>query len=303
MPVDMVAISEQLKDTTVFLIHNDDNDADAVYVSRILQEYQTDFARFRSCSEMEEFIVRQGVLSRDRSYICLVKEDLYVDESYHLLSSLSKSVLLTYGPKYHEIEGSQCHFGSFSHILPAVLMKSIYLQSPPDTVTKLERPPSFKSAQYHDYRVLIAEDNRVNQKVLYRMLQHMKVKNIVVVDNGLKAVDREAAEPFDIVLMDMQMPVMDGIEATKRIVARQVGDHPVASVVFVTAHASSSFEIMCEKAGGIDFLPKPFNLEQIEKCFHRVYQIRESVQEELSPDLSVHRSHVCCPAKFPVLTG
>jgi CheY-like chemotaxis protein len=124
---------------------------------------------------------------------------------------------------------------------------------------------------------LIAEDNRVNQKVRVRMLKRMELHDIAVVDNGLKAVDREAAEPFDIVLMDMQMPVMDGIEATKRIVGRQEGDHPIASVVFVTAHVSSSCEAMCEKAGGVDYLPKPFNLEQIEKCFQLVHAIRENI--------------------------
>jgi CheY-like chemotaxis protein len=71
---------------------------------------------------------------------------------------------------------------------------------------------------------------------------------------------------------------MDGIEATKRIVGRQEGDHPIASVVFVTAHVSSPYEAMCKKAGGVDFLPKPFNLEQIEKCFQRVRSIREKIE-------------------------
>ena len=58
---------------------------------------------------------------------------------------------------------------------------------------------------------MIAEDNLVNQKVLVRILNKLGVKNIVVVDNGQKAVDKEGSEKFDLVLLDMQMPVMDGI--------------------------------------------------------------------------------------------
>jgi CheY-like chemotaxis protein len=147
-----------------------------------------------------------------------------------------------------------------------------------NSVIMAKNKPKAESALYRDYRVLIAEDNGVNQKVLVRMLKRMELHDIVVVDNGLKAVEREAAEPFDIVLMDMQMPVMDGIEATKRIVGRQASDHPRASVVFVTAHVSTSYEAMCENAGGVDFLPKPFNLEQIQKCFQRVHSIREHLE-------------------------
>jgi CheY-like chemotaxis protein len=71
------------------------------------------------------------------------------------------------------------------------------------------------------------------------------VYNDFVVDNGQKAVDREAAEPFGVVLMDMQMPCMDGVAACKIIMTRQ-GGHPKAAVAFVTAHASVEID-MCAR--------------------------------------------------------
>ena len=90
-------------------------------------------------------------------------------------------------------------------------------------------------------KVLVAEDNAINQKLLLRILNRLGINNVVVVDNGQKAVDREAAEPFDVVLMDMRMPVMDDVEACEIIMMRQ-GGHPIATVAFVTAHVSENLK-------------------------------------------------------------
>jgi CheY-like chemotaxis protein len=118
-------------------------------------------------------------------------------------------------------------------------------------------------------KVLVAEDNAINQKLLLRILNRLGINNVVVVDNGQKAVDREAAEPFDVVLMDMRMPVMDGVEACE-IIMRRKGGHPIATVAFVTAHASEQFKTECLKAGASDFVSKPFNIRDIERCLQKL---------------------------------
>lgn len=61
------------------------------------------------------------------------------------------------------------------------------------------------------------------------------------------------------------MPVMDGIEACKTILAREAGNHPKPPVVFVTAHAMVSHEFECSKAGGSGFLTKPYKVDKIEE--------------------------------------
>jgi CheY-like chemotaxis protein len=72
-----------------------------------------------------------------------------------------------------------------------------------------------------------------------------------VVDNGQKAVDREASEEYDVVLMDMQMPVMDGVDACRLIVTRR-GSLSVPKVVFVTAHVEDSYKLLsAAQAGGV----------------------------------------------------
>jgi CheY-like chemotaxis protein len=80
---------------------------------------------------------------------------------------------------------------------------------------------------------------------------------------------------FDVVLMDLQMPVMDGIEACRLIHARPGGSddgvtHPIAQVVFVTASVSVAIREDCEVAGAIDFVAKPCNVSMIQACLERI---------------------------------
>jgi len=113
------------------------------------------------------------------------------------------------------------------------------------------------------------------QKVLSRILTRLGVQNVRIVGNGQEAVDLERAEPFDIILMDMQMPVLDGVSACRKIVARtDVGDHPIAQVIFVTAHVSKDFEKQCREAGAVDFLSKPCNLKMVDESLTRFVQSR-----------------------------
>jgi CheY-like chemotaxis protein len=122
---------------------------------------------------------------------------------------------------------------------------------------------------YANIRVLVAEDNKINQKVLKRMLFRLRLEQIDIVDNGQEAVDREATQTYDVILMDMDMPVMDGLEATRQIVARpRVELKDVApKIFFVTAHALDTFQAQAKAAGGHGFISKPFNLQMIKSVF------------------------------------
>jgi CheY-like chemotaxis protein len=195
-PVDMVATSARLKDATIFLIH--DMDDVTGMVTHSFSEYQTDYVRFRSALEMKEHVMSKsggsGKLNCHRpNIICLLKEELFDKDLYASLTKLSRSALLTYGPQ-HTVSESQGHYRSLGHILPSVLMNStaLYLEASLTNgssvgMTKIKLKA--ESALYRDYRVLIAEDNSVNQKVLVRMLKRMELRHdIVVVDNGQKAV-------------------------------------------------------------------------------------------------------------------
>jgi two-component system, sensor histidine kinase and response regulator len=110
-------------------------------------------------------------------------------------------------------------------------------------------------------RVLVAEDNEVNQKVVSRMLERLGHHAEVAV-NGREAVERAKAGTFDIVLMDCQMPEMDGWEATARIRAALAGRRRLP-ILALTANASDADRQRCLDAGMDAHLSKPLKLERL----------------------------------------
>jgi CheY-like chemotaxis protein len=133
----------------------------------------------------------------------------------------------------------------------------------------LAPPPSTDSkSTLGSLRVLIAEDNKINQKVLKRTLLRLGIKEIDIVDDGKKAVETSKDKIFDIVFMDMQMPVMDGLEATS--VISQRAEHP--KIVFLTAHALSEYQEKAIEAGGDLFISKPFKLGVIRGILESLVQ-------------------------------
>jgi CheY-like chemotaxis protein/HPt (histidine-containing phosphotransfer) domain-containing protein len=105
-------------------------------------------------------------------------------------------------------------------------------------------------------RVLLAEDNLVNQRLFTAVLQKHS-HALTVVDNGRAAVDAVAHEPFDVVLMDLQMPVMGGLEATELIRRAEAGTDRHIPIVALTAHALKGDRERCLDAGMDNYLAKP----------------------------------------------
>ncbi len=118
--------------------------------------------------------------------------------------------------------------------------------------------------------VLLVEDNPVNQLVAYTFLTDFGLR-VSTADNGRTAVDRVDAESFDLVLMDCQMPDMDGFEATTRIRAREQERKQARrlSIIALTASAIAGDRERCLAAGMDDYLSKPFSREQLASVLRR----------------------------------
>jgi CheY-like chemotaxis protein len=110
--------------------------------------------------------------------------------------------------------------------------------------------------------VLIAEDNGINRGVLRQMLQLLDCR-VDVVTNGCDAVEAVRNHDYDVVLMDVQMPEMDGLEATMAIRRAEAGGTHRATVIALTAHALDGQRERCLAAGMDDFLTKPITLEAL----------------------------------------
>jgi signal transduction histidine kinase/CheY-like chemotaxis protein len=110
--------------------------------------------------------------------------------------------------------------------------------------------------------VLLAEDNAVNSLLATRLLKKQG-HTVTLVTTGRGAVDAVAAEEFDLVLMDVQMPEMDGLEATGLIRESEIGTDRHIVIIALTAHAMSGDRQRCLDAGADGYLAKPFSLPQL----------------------------------------
>jgi len=114
-----------------------------------------------------------------------------------------------------------------------------------------------------ELRILLVEDNRVNQAVASRILAklgHM----FVIANNGLEAIERLKQQAFDLVLMDVQMPEMDGIQATKVIREHEKSTHDHIPIIAMTAYAMAGDRARCLAAGMDGYVTKPINPEEVD---------------------------------------
>ncbi|HUG90110.1 MAG TPA: response regulator [Planctomycetaceae bacterium] len=118
-------------------------------------------------------------------------------------------------------------------------------------------------------RILLAEDSRVNQEVAVGLLQ-MQGHSVAVARNGVEALAAWEREPFDVVLMDLEMPDMDGFRTTAEIRSREVQAGSRIPIVALTAHAVSGFRERCLAAGMDDYLSKPVQSDELGRVLGRV---------------------------------
>jgi CheY-like chemotaxis protein len=118
-------------------------------------------------------------------------------------------------------------------------------------------------------RILLAEDNPLNQRVATRFLEKWG-HSVVVVGDGQAVLRAHKQQPFDAILMDVQMPEMDGIEATVRIRRNEANTGRHIPIVALTAHAMRCDRAMCLEAGMDAFISKPFRPDDLMKTIDRI---------------------------------
>lgn len=116
--------------------------------------------------------------------------------------------------------------------------------------------------------VLIVEDNRVNQRVAEKLLARLGLTSEIA-ENGRVALERLAGGSFDALLMDCQMPEMDGFEATRCIRTGRAADVARIPIIAMTANAMSGDRQRCIDAGMDDYISKPVALETLEATLRR----------------------------------
>jgi signal transduction histidine kinase/DNA-binding response OmpR family regulator len=134
-------------------------------------------------------------------------------------------------------------------------------------------------------KILLAEDNAVNRMVATHMLQKMGHR-ITIAVNGYEALEKWKSHPFDVILMDIQMPEMDGFTATKKIRESEHGTATHVPIVAMTAHAMKGDRERCLAAGMDGYVPKPVNRAALEQAITAVAPAGSSWTSAYLPEIT-----------------
>ncbi|MER2494126.1 response regulator [Catenovulum sediminis] len=127
-----------------------------------------------------------------------------------------------------------------------------------------QQPTAVSNQKWPGKKVLVAEDNAVNQEVIVNLLQQNEL-DVTIASNGLLAAEIAIKHSFDIILMDIQMPVLDGVECTRKL--RESGIN--TPIIALTAHSFRADEKLCFEVGMDGFLSKPLDPEKLNRMLSR----------------------------------
>lgn len=248
--------------------------ADEVKIKQIIGNYISNAIKFTSKGKISLSVVKEKSnfykISVKDTGVGIKKEDLellfqdfsQVDSSYTkefkgtgLGLSISSKLANTLGG-YTEVQSVPGQGSTFSLYIP--LEKS-------DHIIEETRPVNKTPLTYLKKRILLVEDNAINQKYAYVLITKLG-HECVCCENGelaLSTIKEQGINSFDLILMDIQMPVMDGITATKEIIKIYSSDAP--KIIAFTANVFEEEKKKCLEAGMCEFLGKPISKEKFEK--------------------------------------
>ena len=192
----------------------------------------------------------------DGTTLSLSIRDQYPKIPIILLSSIGDEFKKDYGQLFHSVLSKPIK----QHILGKHILAGLANQqhSSSNERTVQEKLPGDFSI-LHPMSILVAEDNQINQQVILHILTKMGYEPEMV-ENGQEAVDITQQKHFDLILMDMQMPEMDGLEAS-RVIRATLKRQPV--IIALTANTMQGDQEECLDAGMDDYISKPVKLEEL----------------------------------------
>ena len=222
----------------------------------------------------------------------LLDSSLYEKQTEHLMAQLmdspgvSRRIIFALPPnarlKHHHL----CHIAGITFCLnkpvtPSDLMDAVLRVHGHALEISSGREGGGLAATHPgvSLQVLLAEDNPVNQKLATRVLEKMG-HQVTAVVNGREAVDAVLSGAYDVVLMDVQMPEMDGLQATVSIREAEKGTHRHTPIVAMTANAMKGDRERCIEAGMDDYVPKPIRFQDLADALRRNVSVTRASKKE-----------------------
>ncbi|MBS0202538.1 MAG: response regulator [Planctomycetes bacterium] len=266
---------DSLKDLPVLVV--DDNLTNRQILCEMMQYW-----KMRPISAASAEAARQALHSADVAQkpirLILLDHHMPVEDGFHFVESIRSLqsrqqcpiIMISSGSTPFDTELCQKHgidrFMTKPVIASELLNEVLHQFSRYRKVTPA--PRSHDNSQIQQHRVLLVEDNEINRRVAVGLLR-TRGHQVVVAENGQEAVDKLSELEFDVVLMDMQMPVMDGYEATLEIRRREhlAGGH--IPIVAMTAEALKGDRERCLEAGMDDYVAKPIVPAELYRAVER----------------------------------
>lgn len=281
-----VALHESLRDVRVLVV--DDNRTNR----RILEGMLKHWGMLTTVVESGEMALFELALARAaNTSFALVLTDMHMPgmdgfgliQSIRQNSELSTATIMMLTSAGHRGDAERCQLLGVA----GYLLKPIRQSELRDAIARVlgvrkkEAIPLVTTASLGDprastrhLRVLLAEDNTVNQRLAVRLLEK-RGHQVVVTANGREALTALEKETFDLVLMDVQMPEMDGLEATAALRQKENGSELRSWVVALTAHAMKGDRERCLAAGMDDYLSKPILPAELDDLLKRDPNLRQ----------------------------
>jgi CheY-like chemotaxis protein/anti-sigma regulatory factor (Ser/Thr protein kinase) len=163
-------------------------------------------------------------------------------------------------------DAARCREHGISALLKKPVNQSLLLDTilnaagiPPDEKNHIPLITRHSLKRRRSLRILLVEDNPINQKMALRILEKNR-HNVEIAEDGREALDKHEKMDFDLILMDVQMPNMDGLQATSAIRARERGGRKRLPIIAMTAHAMKGDREACLEAGMDDYVSKPITI-------------------------------------------
>ena len=250
----------------------DDNRTNCTVIAEILESWNMTPSTVSEIEEARQIILGKG--PEEGPYkVALIDASLPGSGGFELARwilqqkdiDLPVVIMLTYLDLSMKVDFAE--LGVFSSVMkpvrPVELLKALseVLKIPPSKTGPVEKKKTDKPTEaVLPLKILVAEDTHFNQKFIQRLLERWG-HDAVVVENGRQVIERLSETSFDLILMDVQMPIMDGYEAARAVRAAESGkDREVhIPIVAMTAHATKGDREQCLAAGMDDYLSKPIS--------------------------------------------